>query len=128
MGLVTEQIMAKDESSGNGTKLSLLAAALPKYLGRKWQIDINEPCVKKMLGAIHADETKYNYLYSLQRYCQYRYVSKVAEILKGTTVEIEDSIINYIQYMKDEEKAPTTTIRSARLAPLRKFYRNQIAY
>jgi hypothetical protein len=31
---MTERIMAKDDSSGV-TKLSLLAAAVPKYLGRK---------------------------------------------------------------------------------------------
>jgi hypothetical protein len=80
--------MAKDDSSGV-TKLSLLAAAVPKYLGRKWKIDINELCVKKMLGAIHSDEIKYNYLYSLQRYCQYRHISNVAEILEGSTVELD---------------------------------------
>lgn len=91
----------------------------------KWKIDIGEPCVQNMLDAIDADRTKYNYLWGLQRFSHdYLKVTKVAEILNGTPEEIEDRIIQYIRHMKTVEKLPTTTIRSARLIPLRKFYRN----
>ena len=116
--------MSKDDCSSHYHTNPL---SRPKYLCFKWKFDINEPCIKKMLGATHSDKIKFNYLYGLQRYFQYRHrdnITKVSELLKGNTDELEDNIINYIQHMKDIEQAPTTSIRSARLAPLCKFYRN----
>ena len=96
----------------------------PKYLRYKWKIDINEPCVQNMLDAINEDRTKFNYLWGVQRYCLYRKVSKVADILAGESERVEDEIIQYIRHMKNVEKLPTTSIRSARIAPLGKFFRN----
>lgn len=96
----------------------------PRYLRWKWKIvDRHEPCVQNMLDSIDADVTKFNYLYGVEQYCKYLKVSKVADILSGSPEEIEDNIIRYIRFLKSDG-TPATTIRSAKIAPLRKFYKN----
>jgi hypothetical protein len=76
---------------------------------------------RNFIETIHSPFSRVNYKNSLSLYMQFRKIDNCNSLVTEDPKIIQDSLINYILYLREEMKIASSTI-STRIAILRKFY------
>jgi site-specific recombinase XerD len=77
------------------------------------------PYYRNFEDAIKSPDTLRSYRYALQDYMKYRKISDISSLLEGTTKELESELIAYLVSRKSQV---SHSLRSLRLAAIKKFY------
>lgn len=76
--------------------------------------------LESFTSVLKTESTKTQYVYHLDRYRKFRQAANFADLTSGTSIQIEDSITAYLQYLKNLGK-PRNSIELA-VYPVLKFY------
>lgn len=72
------------------------------------------------INSLHSEATKTSYRRALQYYMKYIKTNTISTLISTDTKAIEDQIITYLVYMRDQKLSYPT--KNQRLSALKKFY------
>jgi site-specific recombinase XerD len=79
------------------------------------------PAYRNFIETVHSPFTRVVYKNSLRIYIQYRKIQDCNQLLEGDPKILQQQLIGYIIYLREECKLTATTINS-RMAAIKKFY------